>query len=194
MIPGVLTVVLLAVVMSHTALMVVKEREIGTLEQIAVTPISGAELLVGKTIPAAAFGMLTAVIITALAVFWFKVPLRGSLPFLTLAATLYMFNTMGIGLLVSVTARTQLQAQLTANILISPLILLSGFLFPTDNMPRWAQLMTYALPTRHYMEIVRGVFLKGHGLAELWPQALALAVLGTLFYLGGVFSFRKRVD
>jgi ABC-2 type transport system permease protein len=101
---------------------------------------------------------------------------------------------MGMGLLVSVISRTQLQAQLTTNILLSPLILLSGFLFPIANMPRWAQWLTYALPTRYYMEVVRGVFLKGQGFVELWPQAVALAALGTLLYLGGILSFKKRAD
>jgi ABC-2 type transport system permease protein len=194
MIPGVLTVILLAVVMSHTALMVVKEREVGTLEQISVTPIRPSELLVGKTIPPAVLGLAMGLVITFIAQFWFKVPLKGSLLFLTFCAALYLLNTMGLGLLVSVSARTQLQAQLTTNILLSPLILLSGFLFPIANMPIWAQWLTYLMPTRHYMEIVRGVFLKGQGFVELWPQALTLAVLGTLLYVWGILSFRKRVD
>jgi ABC-2 type transport system permease protein len=194
MIPGVLTVILLAVVMSHTALMVVKERELGTLEQISVTPIRAPELLVGKTIPAAIVGFGLALLITLLVVFWFRVPLKGSIPFLALAASLYLLNAMGMGLLISLFSRNQLQAQLTTNIALSPLILLSGFIFPIDNMPTWAQWFTYVLPTRHYMQIVRGVFLKGQGFMELWPQALVLTILGTLLYAGGILSFRKRAE
>jgi ABC-2 type transport system permease protein len=101
---------------------------------------------------------------------------------------------MGLGLLVSVNSRTQLHAQIFASSLVSPLILLCGFLFPIDNMPWLARCFTYAMPTRYYMDVVRGVFLKGQGFRELWGQALALAGLGVLFYLGGILSFRKRAN
>jgi signal transduction histidine kinase len=111
-------------------------------------------------------------------VFWFRVPLRGSILFLFFCVLLFLLNTMGLGLLLSVTSRTQLQAQLTANFITTPLIMLSGFLFPIANMPRWVQAATYFLPMRYYMDVVRGVFLKGQGFAELWPQALAIALLG----------------
>lgn len=193
-VPGVLALIALVLTLIQTSMMVVKERELGTLEQLSVTPIRPAELLVGKTLPIAVLGWVVTGAITFVAWSWFKVPLSGSLPFLFLSATLYLLNTMGLGLLVSVVSRTQMQAQLTANFLATPLILLSGFLFPIANMPTWAQWMTYALPTRYYMEIVRGVFLKGQGQAELWPQALALGVLGGVLYLGGILSFRKQVD
>lgn len=193
-IPGVLGLIALVLTLTQTSLMVVKERELGTLEQLSVTPIKASELLVGKTVPIAVLGLFMTGLVTFVAWGWFKVPLRGSLVFLFFSATLYLLNTMGLGLLVSVVSRTQMQAQLTANFIATPLIMLSGFLFPIANMPAWAQWLTYVLPTRYYMEIVRGVFLKGQGFGELWPQALALGVLGFGLYLGGVLSFRKRVD
>ncbi|MBI3910360.1 MAG: ABC transporter permease [Armatimonadetes bacterium] len=193
-IPGVLALILLALGASQTSLMVVRERELGTLEQLSVTPIHAWELLVGKTIPMAGAGLVMTLLITVVAYVWFHVPLRGSIPFLLIAATLYLLNTLGIGLLISVISRTQLQAQITTSFLMTPLIMLSGFLFPIANMPQWAQWLTVILPTRYYMEVVRGVFLKGQGAAELWPQAVVLAILGVLLYLGGILSFRKRVD
>jgi ABC-2 type transport system permease protein len=193
-IPGVLGLLLLVLVLSQTSLMIVKERELGTLEQLSVTPIRGTELLLGKSIPVFGIGMLMTLAISLVAVFWFKVPLRGSVTFLAAASALYILNNLGLGLLVSVVSRTQLQAQITANFISTPLILMSGFLFPIANMPFWAQCLTYAMPTRYYMIVVRGVFLKGQGVVELWPEAGALAVLGVLSYAAGVLSFRKRAD
>ena len=121
-------------------------------------------------------------------------PLRGSLFFLTICAALYLLNTMGLGLLVSVISRTQLMAQLTSNMLISPLLVLSGFLFPIENMPKLAQWLSFIVPTRYFMEVVRGVFLKGQGFLALWPQAVALAVLGVVFYLLGILFYPKRAN
>jgi ABC-2 type transport system permease protein len=193
-IPGVLGLIALVLTLMQTSLMVVKERELGTLEQLTVTPIRPVELLVGKTVPVAVLGWVLTGAITFVAWSWFRVPLRGSLPFLFLAASLFLLNTMGLGLLLSVVSRTQMQAQLLANFLSTPLILLSGFMFPIANMPDWAQWLTYAMPTRYYMEIVRGVFLKGQGLAELWPQAQALGLLGAALYTAGILSFRKQAD
>ena len=193
-IPGVLALILLVLTLTQTSLLVVKERELGTLEQLSVTPIQAVELLVGKTIPVALVALVLGGFITLAAWGWFHVPVRGSLVFLFFSALVYLLNCMGMGLLVSVVSRTQMQAQLTSNFFATPLIMLSGFLFPIDNMPHWAQMLTYLLPTRYYMEITRGVFLKGQGFAELWPQTAALAVLGTILYVGGILAFRKRAD
>jgi ABC-2 type transport system permease protein len=192
MVPGVLALILLMLALIQTSLMVVKERELGTLEQLSVTPIRGAELLVGKTLPVAAACLFVACFTTFLAWSVLRVPLRGSLPFLLFTGVLYLLSTTGMGLLVSVVSRTQMQAQLTANFLGTPLILLSGFLFPIANMPVWAQWITVLLPTRYYLEITRGVFLKGQGFPELWPQAVMLAALGAVLYLSGILLFRKR--
>lgn len=193
-IPGVLALITLALTLTPTTILVVKERELGTLEQISVTPIRGAELLIGKTIPVAIAGMAMTLLIAVVAQVWFQVPLRGSVPFLFACSALFQLSTLGLGLLLAMVARTQLQAQLLASFLTTPMIMLSGFLFPIANMPRWAQWITYTIPMRYYMDVVRGVFLKGQGLAELWPQALMIAGLGVVLYGAGIFSFRKRVD
>jgi ABC-2 type transport system permease protein len=193
-IPGVLAVILLAIVLSQGSLAVVKEREIGNLEQLAVTPLRGAELLVGKSILYVTLGLIMTGMVTVAARLWFQVPVRGSFLCLLVCVVLYLMCVLGIGLLVSVISRTQVQAQLTATILISPLLLLSGFLFPIANMPTWAQWVSYAMPTRYVMEVMRGIFLKGQGFVELWPQAAALGAFGVLFYLLGILSFKKRVD
>lgn len=193
-VPGVLALILLTLTLTQTSMLVVKERELGTLEQLSVTPIRASELLLGKTIPVGVMGLLATGLVVLVAHFVLGVPLRGSVPFLIFCAALFLLSSMGLGLVVSVTSRTQLQAQLTSSFFTTPLILLSGFIFPIANMPRWAQAITYALPTRYYMEVTRGVFLKGQGAAELWPQAVALAVLGGGIYLTGMLLFRKRID
>ncbi len=191
-IPGVLALIVLVICTAQTALAIVREREIGTLEQLSVTPLRSIELLIGKTVPFAILGLGFTVAIIVVARFWFHVPLRGSMPFLMAAALIYLLNTLGLGLLISVVSSTQLQAQLTTSFLMTPMILLSGFLFPLSAMPAWARALTWLLPTRFYMEVVRGVFLKGQGLPQLWPQALGLLVLGTTFYCAGILLFRKR--
>jgi ABC-2 type transport system permease protein len=142
----------------------------------------------------AAIGLGMTLIITFIAWAWFGVPFRGSLLFLLACSMLYLLSIMGIGLYISVVSRTQLEAQLTANLLISPLIILSGFLFPISNMPLVAQWLSYLVPTRYFIQVVRGVFLKGQGAAELWQPAAALAVLGVLLYLIGTLSYRKQAD
>lgn len=191
-VPGVTAIVLLMLALVQTSLVVVKERELGTLEQLSVTPIRGVELLIAKTLPSSAAALLVAALTVIVAVVGFRVPLRGSVPFLVFSGMLFMLSTTGLGLLVSVLSRSQIQAQLTANFIAMPLVLLSGFLFPIANMPAWAQWLTYVMPTRYYIEITRGVFLKGLGFAGLWPQAAALALLGTVLYAAGILMFRKQ--
>jgi len=193
-VPGILAILILTLGMSMASLAVVRERELGTLEQLSVTPLSAAELLLGKAVPVAGVGLLVTLAVTAAAVGWFGLPLRGSAPFLLLAAVLFLVNVTGLGLLVSVASRTQLQAQLTASFVTTPMVLLSGFLFPIANMPPWAQALTHMLPARYYMEITRGVFLKAQGLAELWPQAVALALLGVFFYAAAILALRWGSD
>jgi ABC-2 type transport system permease protein len=193
-IPGVLALIQMALTLTPVCIVVVKERELGTLEQLSVTPIAPAELLIGKSIPIGLMGLVMTVVVTLIAITWFHVPLTGSVTFLLLCSLLFLLNTLGLGLLLSIVARTQLQAQLLASFITTPMIMLSGFLFPIANMPLWAQWVTYALPMRYYMVVLRGVFLKGQGFAALWPQAAAIAVLGVLLYLAGILAFRKRVD
>jgi ABC-2 type transport system permease protein len=194
-IPGVLAVIAMALTLTPTTIVVVKERELGTLEQLQVTPIAAAELLIGKTVPIAALGLLTALATMWIAQWFFGVPVPAwqLLPFLGISTLLLILNTLGLGLLLSIFCQTQLQAQLLASFVTTPMIMLSGFLFPIENMPWLLQQATWLLPMRHYMIIVRGVFLKGQNFPELWGPWLWLLVLGVLLYAAGILSFRKQV-
>lgn len=192
--PALVGLILMVITSNFTALSVVREREAGTLEQLVVTPLRPIELLLGKMVPVAAVGLVDALLIVAISVLWFHVPLRGSLVLLLALAGGFLFCTLGLGLLVSTISRTQQQAQMTNFFLTMPSILLSGFIFPIANMPAWAQWLTYLIPMRYFLVIVRGIYLKGNGLAILWPQALALLILGLLLLGSGVLLFRKRVD
>ena len=190
-VPAVIGNVLLILSLMLTSLAVVRERELGTLEQLMVSPLTPGELIVGKTVPFALICMADLVLITTVALLWFHVPFHGSLLVLLLAGTLYLLSTLGFGLLISTFSNTQQEAVLTSFLFIMPLMLLSGFMFPVTSMPIGFQWLTVVNPLRHFLEIVRAVFLKGAGLQALWPQFLALATIG-----GGVLSlaaarFRK---
>jgi ABC-2 type transport system permease protein len=194
MLPALVGLILLIITSNFTALSVVREREAGTLEQLIVTPLRPLELLLGKMVPVAVIGLADALLIVALSVAWFRVPLRGSLLLLFALAGGFLFCTLGFGLLISTVSRTQQQAQMINFFLTMPSILLSGFMFPIANMPTWAQWLTYLIPMRYFLVIVRGIYLKGSGLAVLWPQALALSILGLGLLGSGVLLFRKRMD
>jgi ABC-2 type transport system permease protein len=193
-IPGVMIVILITLPMSQTSIVVVRERELGTLEQLSVTPVQGAELMIAKTVPSFLAALATAVMLTLLATLAFGVPIRGSLFFYGIFIVIFLLNSMGMGLVISILSKTQMQAQLLTNFTITPMILMSGFLFPIANMPKWLQPVTLLLPSRYGIEVVRGVFLKGQGFAELWPQVLAVVIIGTVVYGSGVLLFKKRVD
>lgn len=193
MVPGVLCMILMVVTVILTSLAIVREREIGTLEQLIVTPIRPEELVLGKSIPFMLVGLVDVVLIMAVARFWFRVPLAGS-PGLLLGLTLlYVLSNLGIGLFVSTVSHTQQQASLTAFFIMFPSILLSGFMFPLENMPRAVQYLTYLIPLRYYLQIVRGIFLKGSGIDILWPQALALATLAAVILTLSALGFSKRL-
>lgn len=194
MLPGLVGLILLIITTNFTALSVVRERETGTLEQLIVTPLRPLELLLGKMIPVAVIGVVDALLIVTVSILWFHVPLRGSLLLLFALAGGFLFCTLGTGLLISTISRTQQQAQMTNFFLTMPAVLLSGFIFPIANMPTWAQWLTYLIPLRYFLVIARGIYLKGNGFAILWPQAVALFVLGVLLFGAGVMLFRKRVD
>ena len=194
MIPGVLALVLLIVTTNLAAMAVVREKEIGTLEQLNVTPIRRWELIAGKLLPYGLIGMLDILLVIALAVFWFEVPLRGSVSLLLAMSLLYVLCTLALGLLVSTISETQQQAMMTATFFfLMPMIYLSGFMTPIENMPQGIQWITYAIPLRYFLVIVRGIFLKGIGLEILWPQATALAAWGTIVIALAVVRSRKRV-
>ena len=194
MIPGVLALVLLIVTTNLAAMAVVREKEIGTLEQLNVTPIRRWELIAGKLLPYGLIGMLDILLVIAVAVFWFQVPLRGSVWLLLAMSLLYVLCTLALGLLVSTISETQQQAMMTATFFfLMPMIYLSGFMTPIENMPANIQWITYAIPLRYFLVIVRGIFLKGIGLEILWPQASALAAWGTIVISLAVVRSRKRV-
>jgi ABC-2 type transport system permease protein len=150
---------------------------------------------VGKLLPFGVIGLLTTVLVTVLAVTLFGVPLRGSFLLLVSLTALFLFTTLGLGLFVSTAVRNQQQAMMSAiYLLMVPMIYLSGLLFPIDNMPRSIQLATYLIPLRYYNEVLRGIFLKGSGLRELWPEAIALLVYGVAIVSLAAARFRKRLD
>jgi len=193
MIPGVLALVLLVVTANLAAMAIVREKELGTLEQLNVTPLRRWELIAGKLLPYGAIAMVDVVLVVAVAVFWFEVPLRGSFVLLLAMSLLYVFCTLSLGLLISTISDTQQQAMMTATFFfLTPMIYLSGFIFPIENMPAIIQPFTYLIPLRYFLVIVRGIFLKGIGLELLWPQAAALAAWGIVVLSLAVSRSRKR--
>ena len=194
MVPGVLALLLLLVTSTLAAMAIVRERELGTLEQLNVTPLRRWELIVGKLLPYGAIAFIDVLLVTAVAVFWFEVPLRGSFALLLAMSLLYLLCTLGLGLFISTVSETQQQAMMTAAFFfLTPMIYLSGFIFPIENMPRVIQYATFLIPLRYYLVIVRGIFLKGIGFDLLWPQAAALAAWGSAMLLLAVSRSRKRM-
>lgn len=193
-VPGVIAIVVMLITLMLTSMAVVREKEIGTIEQIMVTPISSLEFILGKTLPFALIGFVDVVLVTLVGVFWFGVPIRGSLLLLFGSTSLYLLNTLGIGLLISTLSRTQQQAMMSAFFFYFPAVLLSGFMFPIANMPQVVQWLTYLNPLRYFLIIIRGIFLKGIGPDVLWPQMLALAVLGTVMLWLASNRFNKTLS
>ena len=193
MIPGVLALLLLLVTANLAAMAIVREKELGTLEQLNVTPLRRWELIVGKLLPYGVIAFIDVLLVTAVAVLWFEVPFRGSFLLLLATSMLYVMCTLALGLLISTISDTQQQAMMTATFFfLTPMIYLSGFIFPIENMPQVIQYATYAIPLRYFLVIVRGIFLKGIGLDLLWPQAAALAAWGTIVLSLAVARSRKR--
>jgi ABC-2 type transport system permease protein len=194
-VPAVLAMVLMLVTMMLPSMAVVREKEIGTLEQIIVTPLRPWQLLVGKLLPFAVVGVVVMLLVTLVARTVFGVPLRGSLLLLTGLTLLYVLSTLGLGLLVSTLVATQQQAMMfSAFVLMVPMIYLSGLIFPIQNMPWGFQVFSYAIPVRYYGNILRGIFLRGSGLGVLWPDALALLGIGAAVLGLAVTRFRKSLD
>jgi ABC-2 type transport system permease protein len=194
-VPAVLAMILLVMTLLLSAMGVVREKEIGTMEQLIVTPIRPWQLLVGKLAPFAIIGVIQVFLVTAVTIFGFEVPLRGSFLVLLGLSCLFLLSTLGLGLLVSTIVQNQQQAMMgSALALMMPMILLSGLIFPIENMPRVIQLVTYLIPLRYYAEIIRGVFLRGSGLEVLWPQAVTLLGMGLAILTVASLRFRKRLD
>ncbi len=194
-VPAVLALVLMLMTMLLSAMAVVREKEIGTMEQLIVTPIRSWQLLVGKLLPFGVIGIIQVFLVTAVTVWGFGVPLRGSFWLLLGLTMLFLLNTLGLGLLVSTVVRTQQQAMMTATFVFTvPMVYLSGLIFPIENMPPGIQLFTRVIPLRYYANVIRGIFLRGSGLDVLWPEALTLAAMGASILTVAALRFRKRID
>jgi ABC-2 type transport system permease protein len=191
-VPAVIGAILLLVALLLTSLAVVREREIGTLEQLRVSPLTPGELIAGKTIPFGIIGLLDMVLVTVVAIIWFRIPFAGSPALLLLGSVLYIVAALGIGLLISTVASTQQEAFMVSFLIYMPAILLSGFMFPISSMPVSFQWLTVLNPMRHYLEVVRGVFLKGVGLEALWSQYLLLGLMGPVLLWVAAARFRAR--
>lgn len=192
MVPGVLVMVLMLMTTIMTSMAIVREYERGTIEQLVVTPIRAYELLAGKLIPYVVIGFIDVLLITTTATVWFRVPINGSVPLLFVLAGPFLLATLGLGIFTSTVARTQQQSMMLAFFTLIPNILLSGFMFPIESMPAPAQWLTRIVPARYFMSIVRAIFLKGVGLNVLWPDALALLVLGAVIFTFALLRYQSR--
>lgn len=193
-VPGVIGNLILIMVVSLTAFAVVREREIGTLEQIMVTPIGRLEFILGKTVPFFLIGLLETLLVSLVGTLWFGVPFRGSIAVLAIGAVLFILCMLGISLFISTISRTQQQAMVAGFFFNMPAITFSGFGTPISSMPEFMQWLTYLNPLRYFLDVLRGVYLKGVGLDVLWPQMAAMALLAFLMLAISVARFRKSLD
>ena len=193
-VPGVIANIIMMVTLMLTALGIVREKEIGTMEQLMVTPMRPVELMLGKTLPFALVGLLDVVLVTLVAFLVFRIPLHGSFLLLVFCAALYLMTTLGAGLFLSTISQTQQQAMMASFFFSMPAFMLSGFAFPIRNMPVAVQYLTYLNPVRYFIEIVRGIFLKGAGVDVLWPQMTAMAVYGVAVLGLSAMRFQKKLD
>lgn len=192
-VPGVIAILVMLTTLMLTSMAVVREKEVGTMEQVMVTPITPAEFIFGKSLPFALIAFVDVFLITLIGVFWFDVPIRGNLALLLFATLLYVLTTLGIGLMISTVSQTQQQAMMSTFFFYLPAVLLSGFMFPIANMPRIIQALTYLNPLRYFLVVIRGIFLKGVGTAVLWPQLLALGAMGILTFWMASRRFEKTL-
>ena len=193
-IPGIVGSLTLVLVITLTAFAVVREREIGTLEQIMVTPIRPAEFILGKTLPFFLIGLFDVSLIAVVGTFWFQVPFRGHVWVLLTGSVLFLLCMLGVGLLISTVSSTQQQAMVTAFFFIMPAISFSGFGFPISTMPQWMQYLSYMIPLRYFLIVLRGTYLKGVGMEILWPQMAAMAGLGISLLAIAILRFHKALD
>jgi ABC-2 type transport system permease protein len=192
-VPGVIAMVVMLVSIMLTALAIVREKEIGTMEQLLVAPIRPVEFMLGKTIPFVIISLVDVILVTLVAIFWFDVPFRGNPLVLLLGTLLFLFSSVGVGLFISNVCTTQQQAMMVSSFFFMPAILLSGLVFPIDNMPQAVQYVTYLNPLRYFIIVVQDVFLKGVGLDFLWPDMVGMALLGLVLLSSSVLGFRKRL-
>ncbi len=193
MVPGILALLLMVITMLLSSLAIVKEKELGTLEQLNVTPIKPREMIIGKLIPFVIIGFVDVLLVIAVSRFLFRVPFEGSVVLLLAMSLIFLATTLGLGLLISTVSNNQQQAMMTSVFFVMvPMFFLSGFAFPIESMPQSIQYLTYLLPLRYFFVIIRGIFLKGAGLTVLWDEALALLVFGLAILALAAARFRKR--
>lgn len=193
-VPGIICTILAIVTTMLTSAAIVREREKGTLEQLMVSPITPYQLILGKVLPFMIIGFADAIFVLLIGMFWFRVPIHGSIALLLVLAIVFLFNTLGMGILISTISKTQQQSMMTTLFLIIPWIILSGFIFPIENMPKVIQAITYLIPLRYFLVIIRGIVLKDLGLSVLWPQVLAMVILGTGTLWFSIKRFHKRLE
>jgi ABC-2 type transport system permease protein len=194
MIPALIGIILQFLTTLFTSLAIVREREQGTIEQIMVTPIRPWELVVGKVIPYVTIAYWDLAEVLVVGILWFGVSIHGSLPLLLALSFLFLFTSLGIGLLISATARTQQEAMFLAMFTLLPSIFLSGFFFPLEAMPAALRVLSYLIPLRYFLIIVRSIVLKGVGLATLTDEVMALVIFGFVIMLAATRRFRKRLE
>lgn len=193
-VPGVIVNILMLVTLSLTTMAIVREKEIGTMEQLMVTPIRPVELILGKTLPFVLIGFWDLLLVMAAALLFFRVPFVGSFGLLCFGSFLFILTNLGAGLLISTISKTQQQANMATFLLFQPFMMLSGFSFPIRSMPQAIQYFTYVNPMRYFLEVVRGIFLKGSGFDILWPNFLALGVFGVTILSISVMRFHKTIE
>jgi len=193
-VPGIIALVIMVATLNLTAMSVVREKEVGTMEQIMVTPIRPSEFILGKTIPFAMIAIIQVALVSGVGVFWFGVPMRGSLVLLFVSLLIYLLSFLALGLFISTISRNQMQALVTTFFFTFPIILLSGFIFPIANMPKVIQWITYINPLRYFLVIIRELFLKGAGLDTLWPQMASLLAIGLGLMALAVRRVSKTTD
>ncbi len=193
-VPGLIGTLTLVIIVNLTAFAIVREREVGTLEQIMVSPIRPAEFILGKTVPFFLIGLGEVALIVAVAILWFQVPFVGNPLVLCLGSALFLLSTLALGLLISTLCMTQQQAFSMNFFVLNPFFILSGFSFPISSMPKVLQWMTYANPLRYYLIVIRGTFLKGIGLSVLWPELAAMAALAVILLTTSILRFRKSLE
>lgn len=192
--PGVIATIVTMMSLLLTAMAIVKEKEIGTMEQLIVSPLRPLELIIGKLMPFAVISLVQILLITTLGVFWFHLPLRGSVLFLLFSTCIYLFTTLGIGLFISTISSTQQEANMSVFLYYLPTVLLSGFAYPISNMPAIIQWFTIFNPMRYFMVVIRSIFLKGVGIEVLWPQLLPLLAIGVVVITLSSLRFRKGLS
>lgn len=191
-VPGVIALLVMLITLLLTSMAIVREKEIGTIEQLIVSPIKSYELILGKLTPFAIIGLIDALLVTVAGVLWFEVPIKGNLLLLFASTILYLLTTLGVGLFISTLANTQQEAMMSTFFFYFPAVLLSGFMFPIANMPKVIQYISYMNPIRYFLVILRGIFLKGSGINILWPQMLALLIMGIFIITASSLRFQKK--